>query len=116
MSAARPFHPLLPRGAWRRWFPPLALAVIAVLTVWLYIAKAETLAARDRVAALRGEVEGLRADVQALEAEAAMLESPARVEALAGAQLALDIGAAAQARPLADLPAVLPPPQPAQTP
>jgi cell division protein FtsL len=103
-------------GAWRRWFPPAALAVIAVLTFALYVSKTQAGETRRRVEALREQVENTRADVSALEAEVARLESPARIERLAREQLDLEPGAAARAAPISELDAALPAPEAAPAP
>ena len=96
----------------RRAFPIIALVVILLLAGGLYKAKTDAAAARARIEALREDVAGARQDVRALRAEVAHLESPARVEALAKAQLGLTPGAPVQ--PLSTLDETLPAPEPVE--
>jgi hypothetical protein len=85
-----------------RWFVPLCLGLIAVMLIGVFRVKDESADAARAVRALEAEVAAARQERAVLKAETQYLQSPARLEALAGAD------------PLTQNPLTDPPPKPVE--
>jgi cell division protein FtsL len=70
-----------------RWFAPAAAALLLVLAVGVFKAKADAEAARKRIAELEARVAAQRDEAKGLAAEVQYLENPRRIEALARREL-----------------------------
>lgn len=86
------------RALARKWFAPLAAALIVVLAVGVLKAKADAAAARKRIAELERQVAAQRDEAKGLAAEVQYLENPKRIEALARRELKMAPATRAQTK------------------